>query len=561
MGTEKTYDVIIAGAGPVGLFLACELGLQATQDDPEDVSVLVLERDALEPTAEKLAWTTAPLGVRGLNTASAEIFHRRGLTDGVFGPKAAEKRVASVVELQEKTKGGFAFGGHFAGMMLDLNKIDTGSDCFKYKLPGPSALGGPTTLDRVTRALRERLKGSKGVELLGGAEVVGLSDNHHDDDGGGVAVRTSDGKEYRGRFVVGCDGGHSAVRKAAGFDFAGTDAELVGYSALCEFDDPQGRVKDGFWRTRGGIFIAGSQRGDKEGQTHFICMDNDAASLKALDRSRPVTREHLEAVARRVVGHGDLGIKEVHRASSWTDRSTQATTYRRGRVLLAGDSAHIHSPLGAQGLNAGIGDAANLGWKLGRVARGRAPAGFLDTYTRERHPVGAGVLEWSRAQVATLRPDASSRALAGLVRDLAGTPGGTTYFMDRIWGLSHRYDMSGGGHMQGQGQHPMAGFSAPDFELGLAGGTRRLGELMRSGRGLLVDLGHEDVNGPELANLAQDEAWFPRIDYIGASAKDDLGIRALLVRPDGVVAWAAGKNALELDEAKKALSRWFGTGM
>lgn len=557
MATGETYDVIIAGAGPVGLFLACELGLQAINNNGDDnISVLVLERDSLEPTEEKLAWTSAPLGVRGLNTASAETFHRRGLLDSVFEPMAIQKRVMSVVELQEKTKGKFTFGGHFAGMMLDLNKIDTGSDYFRFKLPGPSSLGGPTTLDRVTRVLRERIEGIKGVELLGGVDVAGLSEDLHGDDTQGMVVRASDGKEYHGKFVIGCDGGRSAIRKAAGFHFVGTDAELMGYSALCEFDDPQGRVKNGFWRTKGGIFIAGSQKGDKEGQTHFICMDTDATAMNSVDRSKSVTKEHLESVARRVIGQDDLSIKTIHRASSWTDRSKQTTTYRLGRVLLAGDSAHIHSPLGAQGLNAGIGDAMNLGWKLSRVIRGHAPVEFLDTYTSERHPIGADVLEWSRSQVATLRPDQSSQALASLVQDLVNTSHGTTYLMNRIWGLSQRYDMSQSGDEQNQ--HPILGFSAPDFEF--VDGAGRLGELLRSGRGLLVDLGHEDVHGSELSNLAKDEAWFPQVDYVGARAKDDLGVRALLVRPDGVVAWAAGKNSLELGEVKAALSRWFGTG-
>ncbi|POS72835.1 FAD binding domain-containing protein [Diaporthe helianthi] len=564
MAITKQYDIIIVGAGPVGLFLASELALEATtNNNNNDMSVLVLERDPLEPTAEKLAWTTAPLGVRGLNTASAETLHRRGLLDLVFEHGVVEKLVMSVGEMQEKTKGRFVFGGHFAGMLLDANKIDTNSACFKYKLPGPASMGGPTTLDRLTRVLRQRVEGIKGVELLGNVDIATVSEeDYHGDDSQGVVVGTSDGQEFHARFVVGCDGGRSAIRKAAGFDFVGTDAELMGYSALCEFDDPQGRIKAGFWRTKGGIYVSGGQAGDKAGQTHFICMDADATATAtncSFDRSKPpVTREHLEAVARRVVGHDDLGVKTIHQASSWTDRSRQATTYRRGRVLLAGDSAHIHSPLGAQGLNTGIGDAVNLGWKLGRVVRGHAPVGFLDTYTRERHPVGADVLEWSRAQVATLCPDPSSRALAGLVQDLVRTSDGTTCFVDRIWGLSQRYDMGDGGDGL-DNQHPMVGFSAPDFEF-VDDGTGRLGELMRSGHGLLVDLGHDDIHGPELSSLARDKAWFPQVDYVGARAKDDLGIRALLVRPDGVVAWAAGKNGVGLDEAKVALSRWFGTG-
>lgn len=553
MGAEKTYDVIIVGAGPVGLFLACELGFQATDDD---ISVLVLERESLEPTAAKLTWTTAPLGVRGINTASTETFYRRGLLDNIIDPKVLENRAMSIAELQERTKGKFRFGGHFAGMMLDANKIDITSECFKYKLPGPSYMGGPTTLDQLTRVLRERVEGINRVELRGGVGVSGVLEDQNDNESQDVVVYASNGERFRGKFVVGCDGGRSTIRKAAGFKFEGTDAELMGYSALCEFDDPQGRVQNGFWRTKGGIFIAGSQKDDKAGQTHIICMDTDATALASFDRSKPVTREHLQTVVRHVVGHEDFSIKDIHHASSFTDRSKQATTYRMGRVLLAGDSAHIHSPLGAQGLNAGIGDAMNLGWKLGRVIRGHAPIDFLDTYTRERHPVGEDVLDWSRAQVATLRPDPSSRALARLVQDLTKTSDGTTYLMNRISGISQRYDMSDSREIQDQ--HPMVGFSAPDFEF--VDGSGRMGELMRSGHGVLVDFEHEDIHGHELSNLARNDAWYPQVDYIGLRAKDSLGIRALLVRPGGVVAWAAESDTFKIGEVEAALSRWFGTG-
>jgi hypothetical protein len=188
-------------------------------------------------------------------------------------------------------------------------------------------------------------------------------------------------------------------------------------------------------------------------------------------------------------------------------------------VLLAGDAAHIHSPLGGQGLNLGLGDAMNLGWKLASTIRGDAPAGLLDSYWSERHPVGAQVLDWSRAQVAIMRPARSSRALEAIMRDLIDTRDGATYFAERVWGVSLRYDLGG--------NHPLVGRSAPDFEL--VDGTR-LGELIRNGKGLLLDF---DVSAP-LEALAS--RWGGRITYVASDANDRLGLSAVLVRPDGFVA-------------------------
>src|SRR4029077_4689244 len=188
-----------------------------------------------------------------------------------------------------------------------------------------------------------------------------------------------------------------------------------------------------------------------------------------------LTREHVQEVLRRV-SCTDVTVTAVKLASTSTDRSTQAATYRRGRVLLAGDAAHVHSPLGGQGLNLGLGDAMNLGWKLAATLRGDAPVDLLDSYWSERHPVGSQVLDWSRAQVALMRPSRSSRALEAIIRDLIDTRDGATYFADRVWGVSLRYDLGG--------NHLLVGRSVPDFEL--VDGTK-LGELMEAGKGLLLD--------------------------------------------------------------------------
>jgi hypothetical protein len=259
----------------------------------------------------------------------------------------------------------------------------------------------------------------------------------------------------------------------------------------------------------------------------------------AFHRLQPITREHVEAVLRRVSGT-DVGVTALRLAATWTDRARQATEYRTGRVLLAGDAAHVHSPLGGQGLNLGLGDAMNLGWKLAATIRGDAPADLLDSYRSERHPVGAQVLDWSRAQVALMRPSRSSRALEAIIRDLIETRDGATYFAGRVWGLTLRYDLGS--------PHPLVGRSAPDFEL--RDGTR-LGAHLRTGRGLLLDF----EPGAPLRERAG--RWSRRIGYVASDAEDRLGVSAVLVRPDGIVAWA-GEESSEPDAFAAAASRWFG---
>jgi hypothetical protein len=236
----------------------------------------------------------------------------------------------------------------------------------------------------------------------------------------------------------------------------------------------------------------------------------------------------------------DVTLTALHLATTWTDRARQATAYRNGRILLAGDAAHIHSPLGGQGLNLGIGDAMNLGWKLAATIRGDAPDGLLDSYSSERHPVGAAVLDWSRAQVAIMRPSASSRALKAVVRDFLATRDGATYFAERVWAVCLRYDLGGG--------HPLVGRSVPDFEL--ADG-RKIGEVFRTGKGLLLDF----EGGAPLAALAG--RWSDRIAYVGSDVRERLGLSALLVRPDGIVVWV-GEDTPDLQSAAQAALRWFG---
>ena len=236
-----------------------------------------------------------------------------------------------------------------------------------------------------------------------------------------------------------------------------------------------------------------------------------------------------------------MTLKALHVATTWTDRAGQATTYRSGRILLAGDAAHIHSPLGGQGLNLGLGDAMNLGWKLAATIHNIAPEGLLDGYHTERHPMGARVLDWSRAQVAIVRPDPHARALNAVVRDLMDTRDGATYIAGRVWGVFTQYNLGG--------DHPLVGQSVPNFEFE-DGAT--IGELMHDGQGILLDF---DRNA-SLKTWASE--YDDRIKYVSGRAKEQLGLSAALIHPDGIVAWASD-NDPDFSELRKAAARWWMT--
>jgi hypothetical protein len=210
-------------------------------------------------------------------------------------------------------------------------------------------------------------------------------------------------------------------------------------------------------------------------------------------------------------------------------------------VLLAGDAAHVHSPLGGQGLNTGIGDAINLGWKLVATIEGWAPDGLLDTYTRERHPIGAWALDWTRAQVAVMRPDPHAHAIASVIRDLIQTKNGATYFAGKISGLLLRYNLPG--------DHPLIGCSMPDLQF--VDGTR-VGELLHDGKGLLLDF----TETGQLYSLGQTRR--ERLKYCSTKPKDSLGLTTALIRPDGFVAWAT-ESEPDTIAAQESIDRWFGS--
>ncbi|MER8186135.1 FAD-dependent oxidoreductase [Kitasatospora sp. NPDC094015] len=505
------HDVVVVGAGPVGLFLACELALAGC-------SVLVLEK---EPELRS-PWKADPLGMRGLSAASVAAFHRRGMlhrlltASGVdHAPDAASDTASDTDEPAPPRS-----AGHFAGVMLDPADIDV--TALPFRLAGPASEGMMTTLEAVETTLSERAV-ELGVEIGRGVTV---SDIVQDDEG--VVVRAGE-HAYTARWLVGCDGGRSTVRRLAGFAFVGSEPQFTGYVMLATVAGPS-KLRPGFNLTPTGMYL------HMPAKDYIGVLDCDGG---AFDRSQRPTREHLRTVLRRVSGT-DVTLDDVRLVSTFTDRAMQTTTYRQGRVLLAGDAAHIHSPLGAQGLNLGIGDAMNLGWKLAATVHGHAPDGLLDTYTRERHPVGASALDWTRAQAAAMNPDPYGQAVQQVIRDLIGTRDGTTYVYSRASGATNRYDLGDG--------HPLVGRDAPDLRL--EDGTR-LADLMHDGRGVVLDL---TADRSLHASATRRDS---RLRYAAGPARNDLGLRAVLVRPDGTVAWATAGRPDHPDFERTA-DRWFG---
>lgn len=510
----KTYDVLVAGGGPVGLMTACELALGKA-------SVLVLERDP-SPASK---WKSAPLGRRGLNTGSVEALYRRGLLGKLFD---LEQRA-----IPWKKDGGFQRAGHFGGLMLDARNMDLSR--WKYRIWGPAMSPAPTTLADVEKLLAERAE-SLGVTIDRGHGVTSILS--HDDTG--VTVEAGPGRPFRGKWLVGADGGRSTVRHLAGFTWEGTEPQLTGYAIQCEFDPPD-KVKPGYHPTDQGLYIIAPKT--------LYLMDYDGG---AFDRTQEVSQEHIQEMFNRISGMTDVKIVNVELASAFTDRCKQVAAYRNKRVLLAGDAAHIHSPIGAQGLNTGLGDAINLGWKLAATVRqqaepGREDLSLLDSYSTERFPSGAWALEYTRAQVSMLAPTPYGHAIKALIQDVLATPDGQNLFIDRFWGLSLKYDLGS----DPANAHPLVGASAPDFEL-LDGS--RLGPKQEAGQGLLVDFEGDEA----LEQLLEEKKVGNRITYINTKARNQLGLKALLVRPDGFVAWVADESGeTDLKAAETALDRWF----
>jgi len=502
---QSVYDVIIAGAGPVGLFLACELALA-------NCSVLVLEKteDPHSPLKQM------PFGMRGLNALSVEALSRRGLLQELTLHKHFNFLPANAsAGLKTKSKP----GGHFAGIQFQINKIDFAQ--WPYRLPSSTETLLMSELRELETVLNRRAA-DLGVEIRRGIAITSFGQTADQ-----VTVQTDSGP-LKGCWLVGCDGSRSVVRKVGGFEFAGTEPEFTGYSVQVDIADPE-KLNLGRTLTSTGMYWQ-SQPG------YLIMQEFDGGAFHKAQQ--PITREYSQELIRRI-SNTDVTISALHVATVWTDRARQATAYRQGRVLLAGDAAHIHSPLGGQGLNLGLGDALNLGWKLAATIRGQAPAGLLDSYYSERHPIGAQVLDWSRAQVVIMHPSPQTHALRGIIQDLLGTRDGATYFAGRVWGLSTHYNFGD--------THPLIGYSVPNFEF--EDGTT-LNELMHNGKGILLDF----EQNATLKALASE--YGDHLNYIASQAKEQLGLRAILVRPDGFVAWASANDSDD-NAFQQAMARWF----
>jgi 2-polyprenyl-6-methoxyphenol hydroxylase-like FAD-dependent oxidoreductase len=495
------YDVIIAGAGPVGLFLACELSLA-------HCSVLVLEQ-ATDPHGPL---KRVPFGMRGLSVPTVEALYRRGLLDDITAATPPPNP-----DDDHRPPGRRA--GHFAG--IDFVDDDIDSATWPWRLPSPADTNLAAEMEHIETVLTERAT-DLGVEIRRGHGVTDFTQTGEE-----VTVRTATSTD-RAPWLVGCDGGRSTVRKKGGFTFPGTAPQFTGYMIAADLADDEDLHRERT-RTPAGMYLQSDP-----GVMAMLDFDGGASH-----RSTPLTAEHVQSVLRRVSGTA-VRVTRLHVATTWTDRAQQAATYRHGRVLLAGDAAHIHSPLGAQGLNVGLGDAMNLGWKLAATLGGYATDTLLDTYHAERHPIGAQVLDWSRAQTAVMAPTAQARALDALLTDLIHTPAGVTFFAERMWNVSHRYDLGAA--------HPLVGRSAPDFHL--PDGTT-VGDLLRHGNGVLLDF---DAAAP-LNELKA--PWADRFTYICAPVDQRLGLVAVLIRPDGVVAWASDHDPTPTPaDAARAAARW-----
>jgi 2-polyprenyl-6-methoxyphenol hydroxylase-like FAD-dependent oxidoreductase len=406
-------------------------------------------------------------------------------------------------------------------------------------LPTRHAYGLALAQEKIEQQLATWI-GELAVTQYRGVDVAGLAQ-----DEGGVDVRLSDGRALRAQYLVGCDGGRSSVRKSAGIDFPGWDAS-VSY-VIAEFlttSPPPVGVRLGERGVNGLGPIGDTKR------VRAVLVEPDVR------HGETPTIDELRAALVAVYG-SDFGAHDVTWISRFSDMARQAATYRVGRVLLAGDAAHIHSPTGGQGLNTGVQDAVNLGWKLAQVANGVSPESLLDTYHAERHPVGARVLELNLAQTALLRGDERTKAANKHVGEMLKVPEVRQRYGAMMSQLDLHYDLGAG--------HPLLGRRMPDLEIVVADGpsqvTRRVFSLMHAARPLLLDL----TGGGEL--LARVAPWAARVVRVAASytGRWDLPVigitaapTAVLVRPDGHVAWVGTNTAEGL---VPSLEKWFGRSL
>ncbi len=494
---RSTHSVVVVGAGPTGLMLAGELALAG-------VDVAIFER--------RLSQDLAGSRAGGLHARTIEILDQRGIA----GRFIAEGQVAQVAG--------------FAGTPLDISAFPTRHNY---------GLGlWQNHIERILAGWVRELD----VPICYGSAVTGFS---QDDDG--VDVELSDGRSVRAEYLVGCDGGRSLIRKAAGIEFIGTDPTISNLIAEVELaEEPEWGIR------RDASGIHGFSRVEYEIRDGEVVFKDSGPIRVMLTEARigpaaDPTLSDLSAALIAVYGT-DYGVHSPTWLSRFSDMTRQAASYRAGRVLLAGDAAHVHPPDGGQGLNTGVQDAVNLGWKLAQVVNRTSPGELLDTYHAERHPVAARVLRNALAQSALRRPDDRMTALGDVVSELLTMDEPRTRFAAMMSGLDIRYDVGEG--------HPLLGRRMPDIDLDTTSGPRRVFTLLHEARPVLLNLGT-----PGDLSI---EPWADRVHLVAASYGGPWEIpavgtvpapAAVLIRPDGYVAWVGTGTQSCLSDA---LSRWFG---
>ena len=491
------HAVLIAGGGPTGLMLAGELALAG-------VDVAIVERRA----SQDLVGTRSG----GLHSRTLEIFDQRGIVERFL----AEGQKAQVTG--------------FAGVHFDLTGFPTRH---------PYGLGlWQTHIERILAGWVAEL----GVPTYRGVEVTGFTEGET-----GVHVALSQGSSLRVRYLVGCDGGRSLVRKAAGIDFAGSDPTISNLIAEVEFTKTP---ELGVHRTALGIHSFG--------RTEYEIVDGKVIFKDEGPFRVMVTEPHVGGTTEPTLDDlrnaliaacgTDYGVHSPTRISRFTDMARQAATYRKGRVLIAGDAAHIHPPDGGQGLQTGVQDAVNLGWKLAQVVKGISPDALLDTYQAERHPVAARVLRHTMASVALRRDDERTRALRDTMAELLAMEQPRKQFAAEMSQLGVHYDLGEG--------HPLLGRRMPDLDLVTDQGPVRVYSLLHEARPVLLNLGER---GALDIALWADRVRLVEAKYDGLWELPAFGVvtspSAVLIRPDGYVAWVGEGTDGELNDA---LNKWFG---